>query len=238
MDNNRIKTKKNAFIDDGTNTNLNEESLEKANRKKPKRKSKKHKSKAVSNFRKDRKILIIVDVQNDFISGSLGSPDCVKAEQRIVEHLHTNMDKYDAFYFTKDVHFDNYLETLEGKKLPVEHCIIGTNGVDFTDGIKEAMKALREHGKYVKVITKHTFGSTTLADILSVTCGGNDEIELCGVCTDICVISNALSLRQMMPNRVIKVNPTYCAGTNRAAHKAALRVMNSCQIDIIAGGNY
>lgn len=194
--------------------------------------------KPTKNVRKNRRILVVVDIQNDFITGCLGNKECVVAEQRICERLQTEADKFDAIYFTKDVHYDNYLETLEGKKLPVEHCIFGTKGCDFTDGIKDAMSVLRKNGKYVKVVTKHTFGSSTLADILSVTCGGNDEIELCGVCTDICVVSNALSLRQMMPNRVIKINPSFCAGTSRAAHKAALRTMNSCQIDIIAGGNY
>lgn len=187
---------------------------------------------------KNRKILVVVDVQNDFITGCLGNKECVVAEQRICERLQAEADKFNAIYFTKDVHYDNYLETLEGKKLPIEHCIYGTKGCDFTDGIKDAMATLRKNGKYVKVVTKHTFGSSILADILSVTCGGNDEIELCGVCTDICVVSNALALRQMMPNRVIKVNPSFCAGTSRAAHKAALRTMNSCQIEIVAGGNY
>lgn len=245
---NRIKTNKNAFSnaqsvqsdvqEKTTQTEMKEKSVdEKTERNRRKKKKQKHHM-DIKNVRKDRKVLVVIDVQNDFIVGVLGNPECVVAEQRIVQRLKDEADKFDAFYFTRDTHYQNYLETLEGQKLPVEHCIAGTSGWDFTDGIKEAMKVLREKGKYVKVINKHTFGSSSLADILSVTCGGNDEIELMGVCTDICVVSNALSLRQMMPNRVIKVNPSFCAGTSRAAHKAALRTMNSCQIEIVAGGNY
>lgn len=238
---NRINTK-NAFdVDSGTKSTSPKKS-------KPKDKVKTTGAEGIKETKKPkfgqnvhkrgRKILVVVDVQNDFITGVLGNKDCVTAANRIVEKLTTEADKYDAFYFTKDVHFENYLETLEGKKLPVEHCIYETEGCELVTGVADAMKFLRKKGKYVKVVNKHTFGSTTLTDILAASCRPNDEIELCGVCTDICVVSNALSLRQAMPNRVIKVNPSYCAGTSRAAHKAALRTMNSCQIDIIAGGNY
>lgn len=249
---NRINTKKNAFDVDKTVKSTNPKS--KPSRTKPNDKAvqmakskdtgnnsqetRKPKSGQSIRNNKARKILVVVDVQNDFITGVLGNKDCQTAAKRIVEKLTTEADKYDAFYFTRDVHFDNYLETLEGQKLPIAHCIDGTEGCDFVNGIQDAIKYLRKNGKYIKVITKHTFGSNTLADILNATCRATDEIELCGVCTDICVVSNALSLRQAMPNRVIKVNPSYCAGTSRAAHKAALRTMNSCQIDIIAGGNY
>lgn len=245
---NRINTKKNAFDVDKTAKSTNPklkpskdkitQMVKNQDTGDNSKETRKPKSGQGIRNNKARKILVVVDVQNDFITGVLGNKDCQTAAKRIVEKLTTEADKYDAFYFTKDVHFENYLETLEGQKLPVAHCISETEGCDFVNGIQDAIKYLRKKGKYIKVITKHTFGSTTLADILNVTCRTNDEIELCGVCTDICVVSNALSLRQAMPNRVIKVNPSYCAGTSRAAHKAALRTMNSCQIDIIAGGNY
>lgn len=190
----------------------------------------------VANKRK-RKILIIVDVQNDFITGSLGNDNCVRAAEQIVKKLNNEADKYDGFYFTKDIHFTDYLETLEGKKLPIEHCIKGTKGSELIDDIQTAIEKLKKKKKFVKVIEKHTFGSTSLVCFLKNS-NQDYEIEICGVCTDICVVSNALALRQAMPNMIIKVNPACCAGTTKAAHKSALRVMNSCQIDIIAGGNY
>ena len=191
----------------------------------------------VANKRK-RKILIIVDVQNDFITGSLGNDNCVRAAEQIVKKLNNESDKYDAFYFTKDIHFTDYLETLEGKKLPIKHCIKGTKGSELIDDIQTAIENLKKKKKFVQVVEKHTFGSAYLAYILRGIWNQDYEIEICGVCTDICVISNALTLRQVMPNMIIKVNPACCAGTTKAAHKSALRVMNSCQIDIIAGGNY
>lgn len=187
--------------------------------------------------KKKRKILIVVDVQNDFITGSLGNDSCVRAAENIVKKLNNEADKYDGFYFTKDIHFADYLETLEGKKLPIEHCIKDTKGSELIDGVQTAIENLKKKKKFVQIIEKHTFGSTYLAHNLKTTTQ-DYEIEICGVCTDICVVSNALALRQAMPNMVIKVNPSCCAGTTKAAHKAALRVMHSCQIDIITGGNY
>lgn len=183
---------------------------------------------------KDRRVLVVVDMQKDFVNPEvLGNSNTEMVEKKIIKKLTEHYDKYDAFYFTRDIHYENYLNTLEGKKLPVKHCIYGTEGSKFTDGIAEAIKTLRENGKYVKIITKHTFGSKSLTDILSCTCGGGDVIEICGVSTDICVVSNALSFRQEMPNRRIVVDSTCCAGTSVKAHNAALRVMNSCQIETL-----
>lgn len=223
--------------------NISLSELEKMNVKQKKNDNKKQNQRVPAKFipespfkseaKKGRKILIIVDMQNDFINGVLSNSKTRDVESKVVDKLTNHFNEYDAFYFTRDVHYENYLNTLEGKKLPVEHCIFGTDGIKLTDSILSAIKMLRENHKYVKIIDKHTFGSNTLTDMLSCVCGNNDEIELVGVCTDICVVSNALSLRQAMPNRVIKVDSNCCAGTSVEAHNSAMIVMKNCQIDII-----
>lgn len=194
--------------------------------------------KSGNDARKHRKILVVIDLQNDFITGPLGNSDSVEVESKIVKLLLNKGDQYDAIYFTKDMHYDNYLNTLEGQKLPTPHCIFGTEGVKLTKKIGECMTNFRKNKKYVKVINKHTFGSSTLQTMLAVTCSNEDEIEFVGVYTDICVVSNALMCRQAMPNISIKVNADCCAGTSKENHEAALKVMKSCQIDIISGDDH
>lgn len=184
-----------------------------------------------------RKILVVVDMQNDFVYGSLKSKEAQMVEKRIVDKLMNHSDDYDAFYFTKDTHFFNYLDTLEGRKLPVKHCIVNTDGWQITPEIVKAIVELRKRHKYVHTYDKRTFSSANLATVLNATCRLDDVIEICGVCTDICVVANALSIRQVLPNNVIKVNPRLCAGTSKTAHEAAIKVMNSCMIDIDYGND-
>lgn len=180
-----------------------------------------------------KKVLVIVDVQNDFINGSLGNDMTKAVLPKIVKKLKKCGDTYSSIFLTRDIHYENYLETLEGQKLPIEHCMADSKGKDIVKDVWDVLKVMRKNGRFVRVIDKHTFASGHLVDYLTAICGGNDEIELIGVCTDICVVSNALALRMALPNTVIKVDANCCAGTNLKAHNAALRTMSSCQIDII-----
>lgn len=171
------------------------------------------------------KILIVVDMQNDFVTGALGTLEAKAIVPQVVNRVKTALNYGDMIYFTRDTHFEHYLETLEGKYLPVEHCIFGTEGHDIIPELKGFLID-------AKIVDKPTFGSMELVDRLSseFVC---PEIELCGVCTDICVISNVLLLRAAFPNSRITVQANLCAGTTPANHEAALAVMRSCQIDVI-----
>ena len=173
-----------------------------------------------------RKILVIVDVQNDFVNGSLGTPEAVS----IIPNLINKIKNWDGdIIFTKDTHTDNYLKTAEGKKLPVEHCIEGTNGHCINEDVFSA--ALNNMKIEFSVLAKRTFGSTALPEIIA----GMDieSIELVGLCTDICVISNALILKAHYSEIPIIVDASCCAGVTPEKHRAALEVMKSCQIDVI-----
>lgn len=180
-----------------------------------------------------KNILVIVDMQNDFVTGCLGNDMTKAVLPNIVKKLREHYHEYDAIYMTRDIHFDNYMETLEGKKLPVPHCMKNSNGEKICNELWDVVKELREKHKFIRVIDKHTFASKELVDYLFATCGVNDEIELCGVCTDICVVSNAICLRAELPNTAIKVDGSCCAGTSIEAHNAALRIMTNCQIDVV-----
>ena len=188
-----------------------------------------------------KKVLLVIDTQKDFIDGSLGSADAVAVVPKIIERI-KNVD-YNLILFTRDTHFENYLETAEGKKLPVKHCISDTPGWEIYPEILDAAEeVLSEHGDVVRgdVIDKPTFGSREVADYLcnyaldNVPEDENLEIEVLGFCTDICVISNVLILKAALYETAnISVNSTCCAGVTPELHKAALDVMKSCQIDII-----
>lgn len=164
------------------------------------------------------KTLIVIDMQNDFIDGALGTPDAV----RIVPAVKSRIDEYikngDEVIFTRDTHGSDYLNTPEGRKLPVPHCIKGTYGHEITN-------MLPTDG--AKIIDKPTFGYT----------GWNSmqfsEIELAGLCTDICVVSNALILKALFPDCEITVDSSCCAGVTPQTHLAALETMKMCQINII-----
>ncbi|WP_329887236.1 isochorismatase family cysteine hydrolase [Pseudoramibacter faecis] len=171
-----------------------------------------------------RKILIVVDMQKDFIDGSLGTPEA----EAIVEKVVAKIKAYppEDVYATRDTHPENYLETREGRHLPVAHCIAGTPGWQLYPDIGALIPA--DH-----VIDKPTFGSLNLMNVMVVArTQGEIEIELVGLCTDICVVSNALLIKAALPETPITVDAACCAGVTPAKHAAALETMASCQIDI------
>lgn len=182
---------------------------------------------------KGKKILVIVDMQNDFVNGALGNDMTKAVVPNIVKKLTEHYAEYDAIYFTRDIHFENYMETLEGIKLPVMHCQKEDNGCKIVKEIWDVVKKLRNDKRFIRVVDKHTFASKELIDYLFATCNKNDVIEFCGVCTDICVVSNVICTRAALPNNVIMVDANCCAGVTEESHKAALTTMTSCQIDII-----
>lgn len=188
------------------------------------------------------KVLVIVDMQKDFIDGSLGTPEAQAIVPNVVDKLRAHKNTNTVVLFTKDTHHANYLLTSEGEKLPVEHCIEGTEGWAIDREIHNEFKtggyATYSAGDIVNGrITKPTFGSYDLIDALcdidTETEEGISEIEFCGVCTDICVISNVLMAKAAFWNTPITVDASCCAGVTPEKHAAALEVMKSCQIDVI-----
>lgn len=170
---------------------------------------------------KNMKFLIVVDMQNDFITGSLGSEQA----QKIVPKVAEKIQNYDGkIIFTRDTHFADYLETQEGRKLPVEHCIKETDGWQICGELQ----------KYAgEVVDKVTFGSMELPEIIK-SCGEKiDGIELCGLCTDICVISNAMILKAAFPETNVSVDASCCAGVSEESHNTALEALRAVQIDVI-----
>lgn len=180
-----------------------------------------------------KKYLVIVDAQIDFVSGTLGSGMAETAMDNIVKKINKHGNEYDMIIFTRDIHFENYMETLEGKKLPVLHCQKGDKGSMIVERVWNAVAELKKHGKRVRTFDKHTFGSRELVDYLAAVCTRNDIIEFCGVCTDICVVSNVINTRAALPNNTIVVDAKCCAGVTENSHNAALTTMASCQIDIV-----
>lgn len=169
------------------------------------------------------KVLIVVDMQNDFIDGSLGTKEAVA----IVGNVEKKIREWDGLVVaTRDTHSSQYLMTQEGRNLPVEHCIEGTVGWEINPVIQAALDE-----KNAQAINKPTFGSVALAMML-MQCGVT-EIQLVGLCTDICVVSNALLLKANMPEVPISVDASCCAGVTPEKHAAALETMKSCQINIL-----
>ena len=171
-------------------------------------------------------ILVVVDMQNDFIDGSLGT----KEAKDIVGNVVDKIKGFDGKIFaTLDTHDDNYLETFEGKHLPVAHCIRMTNGWVLNKDVRDVLV-----GKDYKIIEKRTFGSTRLINEIRRILDRKErlEIEIVGLCTDICVVSNALLLKASFPDIEISVDVDCCAGTSPDAHKAALLTMKMCQIHV------
>ena len=170
--------------------------------------------------------LIVVDMQNDFISGSLGTPEAASIVPTVIEKI----SNYEGtVIFTQDTHFGNYFDTQEGKNLPVMHCIKDTYGWELEEELKKLQKE-----KNCAVFEKSTFGSAELAQEMinwnkeaPIT-----EIEIIGLCTDICVVSNALLLKDALPEVPIFVDASCCAGVTVSKHQAALETMSSCQIGI------
>ena len=169
-----------------------------------------------------RKLLIVVDMQNDFIDGSLGT----KEAQAIVSNVINKIRQFNGtIVYTRDTHDENYLSTQEGKNLPVKHCIKGTEGWEIPDAILAAG------------YDKPTFGCVELAEDISKWYAQDLEedleIELIGLCTDICVVSNALLLKAFIPSVRIMVDSRCCAGVTPSSHKAALETLRACQVDVI-----
>ncbi len=167
------------------------------------------------------KYLIVVDMQNDFITGSLGSKNAEEIVDRVVEKV-ANFDG--IVIFTRDTHLSDYLTTQEGMNLPVEHCIKGSTGWDICDKLKPFAK---------NVVDKVTFGSVELPSVLASYNDEVESIELCGLCTDICVISNAIILKSAFPETKIKVDGQCCAGVTKQSHDVALNAMRAVQIEIL-----
>ena len=166
------------------------------------------------------KILIVVDMQNDFIDGALGTAEAVS----IVPYVKSVIESFDGkVYFTRDTHFENYLETQEGKNLPVNHCIKGTDGWQ----IRAELDALRT----TQPIDKLTFGSKDLVDILK-TEDNIESITFLGLCTDICVISNVMVTKAFFPEIPLIVDANGCAGVTPESHQNALNAMKMCQVEI------
>lgn len=169
-----------------------------------------------------KKLLVVVDMQKDFIDGTLGTPQA----QRIVPAVRKRICEYtqagDEVVFTLDTHGSDYMDTMEGKKLPVLHCIKGTEGWEL-DASLEAFEGKR--------FEKNTFGSLELAEYAAA--GGYDSVELLGLCTDICVISNAMLIKARIPEAEICVKAGCCAGVTPESHENALNAMKMCHIDVI-----
>lgn len=182
------------------------------------------------------KILIVVDVQNDFITGALKNEAAIAQLPNLTKFVTEN--KFDETFVTMDTHGNDYLKTLEGKNLPVPHCIKGTHGWQMPVDFK---KALYGNQKDIEVFEKPTFGSTWLASYLGATHKWNGittfpedyEFTIIGFCTDICVVSNALLLRAHFPNSKITVRKGCVAGVTPKSNEAALLTMQMCQITVI-----
>ena len=171
--------------------------------------------------------LIVIDMQNDFVNGSLGTPEAEAIVDAVAERART----FDGTVaFTLDTHCANYLDTQEGRNLPVVHCVRNTPGWQLAPAVELARLATAG-----RVFEKPTFGSTALAAWLVDENEREpiDSIELCGLCTDICVVSNALLVKASLPEVPIRVNARLCAGVTPAAHEAALTTMRSCQVEVV-----
>ncbi|MCD8091013.1 MAG: cysteine hydrolase [Clostridiales bacterium] len=175
----------------------------------------------------EKKCLIVIDMQNDFISGSLGTAEAAEILPKAVKAA----EKFEGeIIFTKDTHGEDYLSTAEGRLLPVKHCIKNTEGWELESSLKEICEK-----RGCRVFEKGTFGSVKLAEALFAESEPFSEIQLIGLCTDICVVSNALLLKAYMPDVMISVRSDCCAGVTPEKHEAALKVMESCQIIIKEG---
>lgn len=171
------------------------------------------------------KILIVVDMQKDFVDGALGTSEAVSIVDNVVNKIEGF--KGDVIV-TYDTHNENYMETMEGKNLPVPHCIKDTDGWKLDTKVQGALNK-REY----RAIEKPTFGSTELVHYIKGKYGTNDlDIELIGLCTDICVVSNALLLKAEFLEARISVDSSCCAGVTVDSHNAALTTMKMCQIDV------
>jgi nicotinamidase-related amidase len=180
-----------------------------------------------------KKVLIVIDVQNDFITGSLRNEEAIKKVPNIVKKI--NEFDGDAIFYTMDTHPENYMETKEGKKLPVVHCVKGTEGWQIEDSVMDALTDADRRGIKVVRVEKPTFGSYDLVEeIKHVSLWADLDIEFVGFCTDICVVSNALLVKAAFYEKAkVAVVENCCAGVTPETHEAALTTMKMCQIDVI-----
>lgn len=179
-----------------------------------------------------KQFLIVVDIQRDFVDGTLGTPEAAG----IVDNAADCIRGWNGEIFvTMDTHSADYLNTAEGKKLPVPHCILGTDGWALDDTVAVALTEREQAAPgSVQTVRKPTFGAVELPRLIAEAAGGEDfSVTLIGLCTDICVISNALLLKANFPEKTVSVRADCCAGVTPALHDAALQVMQSCQIDVI-----
>lgn len=165
-----------------------------------------------------KKTLIVVDMQNDFIDMALGTPEAVAIVPNVKAKIREYAERGDEIIFTRDTHFENYLETMEGKNLPVPHCIKDTKGWEIADGL---------YVEGSKIIDKPNFGwphwdEEQLEDVVMI-----------GLCTDICVVSNALIIKATFPDAYVKVDASCCAGVTVESHEAALKTMAMCQVEVV-----
>ena len=178
-----------------------------------------------------KKITIVIDMQNDFLTGSLANPDAVSIIPSVLDQIKNS----DYVMYTRDTHGENYLETQEGKNLPVPHCVEGTHGWQIVDELDPHSIA---DIKMWHIVNKPTFGDVNIwmdmyfADLVNWN-GEGVEVTFCGTCTDICVVSNAMIVKSLYPELVVNVKADACAGLTPEKHNAALDVMSSCQINII-----
>ena len=173
------------------------------------------------------KALVVVDMQNDFVSGSLGSAQA----QAVLARMEAKLAAFEGLLFaTRDTHGTDYLQTQEGRLLPVVHCVKGTPGWELAGRLQALLEA-----RGAEIFDKPAFGSLDLARRLAELAGQGklDEVELAGLCTDICVVSNALLIKAHFPEADVQISAACCAGVTPAKHQAALETMASCQIDIL-----
>ncbi len=168
-----------------------------------------------------QKYLLVIDMQKDFIDGALGTKEAVAILPRVRDKINEYKSNGDKIIFTRDTHFDDYLNTNEGKYLPVTHCIKNTDGWQIYNGI---------YTDGAEIIDKLSFGYTDWAK--HITDDDGLQIELIGLCTDICVVSNALILKALFPDATVCVDPSACAGVTPDTHNAALDTMKMCQVEV------
>lgn len=172
------------------------------------------------------KILVVVDMQKDFVNGSLGTSEAISIIPNVCKKIRSHNGK---ILVTKDTHDRNYLSTNEGKKLPVEHCVKNSDGWQLDGNVEQALA-----GKDYTIVEKSSFGSLDLPVLIEEYVSNSKfEIEIIGLCTDICVVSNALILKAKFPEVNIIVDALCCAGVTKESHNAALTTMKMCQIEVI-----
>lgn len=174
-----------------------------------------------------RKLLIVVDMQHDFTFGALRNTEAILAIPKVLKKV----NEFDGeVIYTLDTHYEDYLNTQEGQKLPVIHCVEGTKGHNLVEPLLDVQKVMGS-----KIYKKNTFGSVDLASDIKAWNqeAPIDEIEICGVCTDICVISNAMMIKAHVPEVKLVVDASCCAGITPESHQNALEAMKMCQIEVI-----